>query len=66
MFKNTSNNRRNKRRRLYSTIDITAEREADAINKMRIIGNVQQPRINITYRCGSYVFRTGKRHRKIG
>ena len=61
---NRKNNRR--RKRDYNTIDSAANREAGSIATMAMIGNVQQSRLNITYRVDGFVFNTGKRHRSGG
>lgn len=59
-------NRRRKLRKNYHTIDNTAERENAALKTIQIIGNVQQPRLNVTYSVDGFVFHTGKRHRYGG
>jgi len=50
----------------YNTIDSIAERENGSIKTMLMIGNVQQSRLNFTYRVDGFVFNTGKRHRGGG
>lgn len=59
----SSNNRRNKRRRLYTEIDYHAKQEGIAIQYMKQHGNVQPVRLNKTYTCDGFRFNTGKRHR---
>jgi hypothetical protein len=50
--------------------DYRAKREGEQIDRMHIIGPVQQPRLNKTYQDGSGGMQglhcTGKKHRKIG
>jgi hypothetical protein len=58
--------RRRKLRKNYHTIDNVAERENGALKTMQMIGNVQQPRLNITYSVDGYTFHTGKKHRYGG
>ena len=50
----------------YKTIDDIAERENGSIKSILMIGPVQQPRLNFTYRVDGFVFNTGKRHRGGG
>ena len=58
--------RRREKRKNYHTIDSVAERENGAIKSMQMTGNVQQPRLNFTYRVDGFIFNTGKRHRGGG
>jgi hypothetical protein len=46
--------------------DLRSILESRAINKMQVIGPVQAPRLNFTYKVDGYIFNTGKKHRKIG
>ena len=62
----SSNQRRNKRRRLYTEIDYKAKQESIAITYMKRNGNVQAKRLNKTYTCDGYRFNTGKKHRAGG